>query len=54
MAKKQLYGFFDQYTDIVAKDYQVYKLFCRIFQVLKEPFELQKEYKLKEMRAIQY
>jgi len=54
MAKKQLYGFFDQYTEIVAKDYQVYKLFCRIFTVLKEPYDLRKEYKLKEIRSIQY
>lgn len=54
MAKKQLYDFFDQYTEIVAKDFTVYKLIYRILTVLAEPFEVKKEFKLKEIKAIQY
>jgi len=52
IAKKQLYSFFDEYTDKVAKDWQVWRLIGRIKGILKEtPLEV-KELKLKEIRSL--
>ncbi|CDW87054.1 tetratricopeptide repeat protein 27 [Stylonychia lemnae] len=53
IAKKQLYAFFDDYTEKVAKDWQVWRLICRIKSILKESHENIKSIKLKEIRALQ-
>jgi hypothetical protein len=50
--KRQLYLFFDEYTNKIAKDWQVWRLIGRIKTVLKEPYEEIKELKLKEIRAL--
>jgi tetratricopeptide (TPR) repeat protein len=50
--KKQLYLFFDEYTDKIAKDSQVYNIIGKVKNVLGEPMEVIKEYKLKEIRAL--
>lgn len=50
--KRQLYQFFDEYTNKIAKDWQVWRLIGRIKTVLKEPYEEVKELKLKEIRAL--
>lgn len=52
VAKKQLYLFFSDYTEKVAKDYQVWRLIGRIKGILKETPEVVKELKLKEIRAL--
>jgi hypothetical protein len=36
--KRQLYTFFNEYTEKVAKDWQVWRLIGRIKSVLREPF----------------
>ena len=36
--KRQLYTFFDEYTNKVVKDWQVWRLIGRIYSVLREPF----------------
>lgn len=52
VAKKQLYLFFKDYTEKVAKDWQVWRLIGRIKGILKESPEEVKELKLKEIRAL--
>ena len=50
--KRQLYTFFDEYTEKIAKDWQIWRLICRIKSVLREPFESIKELKFKEIRSL--
>eukprot|EP00347_Sterkiella_histriomuscorum_P015302 403357539 len=52
VAKRQLYSFFDEYTEKVAKDWQVWRLIGRIKGILKEGHEVVKDLKLKEIRAL--
>ncbi len=52
LAKKNLYAFFDEYTSKIAKDWQVWRLIGRIKGILKEPVEMIKELKLKELRSL--
>lgn len=49
--KKQLYQFFNQYTDKI-NDHKVWRLICRVKSSLDEPIEEVKELKFKEIRAI--
>ena len=52
IGKRQLYSFFSEYTESVAKDWQVWRLIGRIKSILKENSEEIKELKLKEIRAL--
>jgi hypothetical protein len=49
--KRQLYTLFDEYTEKVVKDAQVWRLIGRIKGILREKFEEIKEIKLKEIRS---
>ena len=50
--KTNLYNFFKDFSNHV-NDHRVHRLVCRIKQMLGEPAAEVKEYKLKEMRALQ-
>ena len=50
--KRQLYTFFDEYTEKIAKDWQVWRLICRIKGILREPFDVVKDIKYKEIRSL--
>ena len=52
LSKKQLYSFFHDYTEKVAKDWQVWRLIGRIKSIMKEDADEVKELKLKEIRAL--
>lgn len=52
VSKRQLYHFFNDYTSIVARDWQIWRLIGRIKSILKEPIAEIKELKLKEMRSL--
>lgn len=52
VSKRQLYHFFNDYTNIVARDWQIWRLIGRIKSILKEPIDEIKELKLKEMRSL--
>ena len=50
--KRQLYTFFDEYTEKIAKDWQIWRLIGRIKSVLRETFEEIKDLKFKEIRSL--
>jgi hypothetical protein len=51
--KRQLYSFFDDYTERVPKDWQVWRLLGRIKGVLREPFDpALKDCKYREVRSL--
>jgi hypothetical protein len=50
--KRQLYSFFDEYTEKIARDWQIWRLIGRIKSVLKESHVVVKDIKLKEIRSL--
>jgi hypothetical protein len=50
--KRQLYTFFDEYTNKIHMDWQIWRLICRIKGILREPFPDIKELKFKEIKSL--